>query len=301
MNSLLERVHKAPLLADGAMGTLLYARGVPIDHCLETLVVEQPQMVIAIHQEYARAGADIVTTHSFGANRLRLARYGLQGHVQEFNRKAVELARAAQGATDRQLLIAGNVGPVGKRLDWNNQLERKEVAGAFEEQLGVLTAAEVDFLLFETFSDLKELELAVQIARQMGESGNPLPIVASMSYGDNGLTLAGQSADLVTKRLLAANVDIVGANCSVGPSQMVDTLRLMHETAPNAPLSVTPNAGLPFSGEDGQFHYPVDPCHFAGYTPTFLELGARLIGGCCGTTPAHIKAIRELLDGLDRS
>src|SRR3954467_12523895 len=135
MNSLLERLHNSPLLGDGAMGTLLYARGVPIEHCLEALVVEQPELVAAIHAEYASAGADLITTHTFGANRLRLAYYGLQSHVREFNRRAVELAQEARTVTKRDLLIGGNVGPVGKRVDWGNAQQRNEAVDAFSEQI----------------------------------------------------------------------------------------------------------------------------------------------------------------------
>lgn len=301
MNLLLERLYKAPLLGDGAMGTLLYARGVPTDHCLEALVAEQPELVAAVHREYASSGADYLTTHSFGANRLRLASYGLENHVSAINRKAVELARDACTVTERSLLIAGNVGPVGKQVDWNNKRESRAVNDAFSEQIGVLAEAGVDFLLFETFSDLEELAIAVQIAQKIGDEGHTLPVMASMSYGENGLTLAGQNAQEVARRLLSLGVDVIGANCSVGPVQMVETLHQMHETAPLTPLSVTPNAGLPVLGEDGILHYPIDARYFAAFAPTYFSMGARIVGGCCGTTPDHIRALRMVMDGLHHS
>jgi homocysteine S-methyltransferase len=204
---------------------------------------------------------------------------------------AVRLARTVGDASGREIFVAGNVGPLGKRLDWSDALERRQVMDAFEEQSGALVEAGVDLLLFETFSDVMELEVAVQAAKELCQ----LPLVASMSYGDNGLTLAGQNAELVTTRLLAAGVDVIGANCSVGPAQMVETLRAMQWGAPNGMFSAMPNAGLP-ERVGGQLIYPAGPEIFAGYVPPFLELGARLVGGCCGTTPEHIAAMRKMLD-----
>jgi methionine synthase / methylenetetrahydrofolate reductase(NADPH) len=292
MNVFLQRLHAQPLLADGAMGTLLYARGISIDQCLEALVVDCPETVSAIHEEYTRAGADVITTHTFGANRLRLAHFGLENKVREFNETAVRLVQEVRKATGRDFLIAGNVGPVGKHIDWDNALEGKEVVDAFNEQIAVLVEAGVDLLLFETFSDVKELEVAVQAARELSN----LPVVASMSYDSDGLTLAGQSVGEVTTMLLAAGVDVIGENCSVGPAQMVETLREMRRGAPQGRLGVTPNAGLPMPGDYGMMRYPVGPQEFAGYVPAFLALGARWIGGCCGTTPEYTAAMRSVLD-----
>jgi homocysteine S-methyltransferase len=274
------------------MGTMLYARGVRIDQCLDALVVESPALVTAIHEEYARAGADLITTHTFGANRFRLAYHGLESRVAEFNVAAVRLVQEMREATGRGFFIAGNVGPVGKRVDWNDAAERDGAVDALGEQIGVLAEAGVDLLLFETFSELMELEVAVQVAKEVCS----LPLVASMSYGDNGLTLAGQRAGMVTTRLLAAGVDVVGANCSVGPAQMVETLRVMREAALHGMFSVMPNAGLPVQSEGGQICHPVGAAEFAGYVARFLALGARIIGGCCGTTPEHTTAMRGVID-----
>jgi homocysteine S-methyltransferase len=274
------------------MGTMLYARGVRIDQCLDALVVESPALVTAIHEEYARAGADLITTHTFGANRFRLAYHGLESRVAEFNVAAVRLVQEMREATGRGFFIAGNVGPVGKRVDWNDAAERDGAVDALGEQIGVLAEAGVDLLLFETFSELMELEVAVQVAKEVCS----LPLVASMSYGDNGLTLAGQRAGMVTTRLLAAGVDVVGANCSVGPAQMVETLRVMRKAAPHGMFSVMPNAGLPVQSEGGQICHPVGAAEFAGYVARFLALGARIIGGCCGTTSEHTTAMRGVID-----
>jgi methionine synthase / methylenetetrahydrofolate reductase(NADPH) len=292
MNSFMQQLHVHPLLADGAMGTMLYARGVPVEQCLEQLVIDRPEWVMEIHVAYANAGADVITSHTFGANRLRLAHWGLDSRVAEFNAVAMRLAREARERVARDFYLAGNVGPVGKRVDWADPSERRAVANAYREQISVLSEAGADLLLFETFSDLVELEVAVQAAKALCD----LPLVASMSYGPDGLTLAGQDAALVTMRLLAAGVDVVGVNCSTGPAQMEASLREMQGAAPNGIFSATPNAGLPERIGD-TLHYPIGPNEFAGYVLRYLQLGARLVGGCCGTTPLHIAAMREVLDG----
>ncbi|HXF64985.1 MAG TPA: homocysteine S-methyltransferase family protein, partial [Caldilineaceae bacterium] len=167
MNPFLQRLREQPLLGDGAMGTMLFARGASSEQCLEQLVVERPGWVTGIHQAYATAGADVITTHTFGANRFRLAHYGLEEKVRELNFKAVRLVRDVREVTGRALFIAGNVGPIGRRVEWDNLLERQAVAEAFREQIGVLWEAGADLLLFETFSDVEELGLAVQVAKQL--------------------------------------------------------------------------------------------------------------------------------------
>lgn len=292
MNGFLEQLQEQPLLGDGAMGTLLLGRGIGFDQCLEALVVEQPAMVAAVHAEYARAGADMITTHTFGANRLRLAHHGLASKVRDFNGNAVAIVQQVRAATGRDFWIAGNVGPVGRMVIWADDGEFETVAEAYAEQIGALAEAGVDLLLFETFSDVQELELAVQVSKTI----SPLPIVASMSYGDDGVTLMGQGVGEATRQLISAGADVVGANCSVGPAQMVETLRVMREAAPDTLLSVTPNAGLPVLSADGLWRYPVEAEEFAAYLPTFLAMGARLVGGCCGTTPEHTAAMRRVMD-----
>ena len=288
MNAFLQQLDSRPLLGDGAMGTMLYARDVPVTQCLEALNVERPALVQSIHEAYARAGADILTTHSFGANRMRLAVHELADQVRALNLAAVTLARQAAFASGNTCFIAGNVGPVGKRVQWDDAGDAADTAAALREQITVLAAAGVDLLLFETFSDVEEIVLAVDLARACCA----LPLVASVSYGANGLTLAGQDVATVTRRLVEAGAEVVGANCSVGPTQMVETLHVMRAVAPDARLSVTPNAGLPTQAADGGLEYPVGPHEFAGYVPAYLAAGASIIGGCCGTTPAHVAALR---------
>lgn len=294
MKSFLEILQSRPLLGDGAMGTLLFARGVAIGSCLEALVCEQPTLIASIYEEYALAGADLITTHTFGANRLRLGLHGFQDRVVAFNTEAVRLAQSVRESCGRDFYIAGNVGPIGKRVDWRNEDERVMVVAAFDEQVRALVDAGVDLLLLETFSDVEELAVVVGIAKQMCA----LPVVASMSFGVDGLTLAGERVEDVMLRLVACGADVLGANCSVGPMQMVDTLCAMREIAPNARFGVSPNAGLPAMGADGQLHYPVGVEAYAAYTPQFLSMGASLIGGCCGTTPAYIRAMRAQIDAI---
>lgn len=292
MNPFLQKLQEGPLLCDGGMGTMLYAKGASSEQCLEQLVVTRPGWVTAIHQAYASAGADVIKSHTFGANRVRLAAHGLADHVREFNFKAVRLVRDVREVAGRAIFIAGDIGPLGKRLQPLGSLTNQEAYEAFREQISVLWEAGADFLLFETFTDLEELKVAVQAARDLCD----LPIVASMSYAQDGLTGAGLSPQIVTERLLAMGVDLVGVNCGVGPVQTLHTLRNMTTAAPEARFSVMPNAGFPERVE-GRFYYPSSPEYFAHHVPLFLEQNARLIGGCCGTTPMHIHAMREALDG----
>lgn len=291
MNPFLQKLQEGPLLCDGGMGTMLYAKGASSEQCLEQLVVSRPGWVTTIHQAYASAGADVIKSHTFGANRTRLAEYGLGDHVREFNFKAVRLVRDVREVAGRAIFIAGDIGPLGKRLQPLGQITAEEAYEVFREQISVLWEAGADLLLFETFSDLEELKIAVRAARDLCD----LPIVASMSYAQDGLTGAGLSPQIVTERLLAAGVNLVGVNCGVGPVQMLNALNGMYKAAPEAHFSIMPNAGFPERVE-GRFYYPASPEYFAHHVPLFLAQNARLLGGCCGTTPIHIRAMRERLD-----
>jgi len=291
MNPFLQKLREQPLLCDGAMGTMLYARGASSAQCLEQLVVDRPDWVSGIHQAYAAAGADVITTHTFGANRMRLAKHGLEDKVREFNFRAVRLLRDAREVSGRAIFIAGNVGPLGIRFAPDDADARTEAEEAFREQIGVLWEAGADLLLFETFSDLEELLIGVRVARSLCD----LPIVASMTYAEDGMTPAGQSADQVAAQLTKAGADVIGVNCSVGPAQMLDTVEAMAQALPGGLFSAMPNAGYPRRVE-GRLIYPSSPEYFAEHTPLLIERGARLVGGCCGTTPIHIRSMRAALD-----
>lgn len=287
----LTKLQERPLLADGAMGTMLYAKGASSEQCLEYLVISRPGWVTEIHQAYAAAGADVLKTHTFGASRTRLAEYGLADKVRDLNFKAVRLVRDVREVIGRALFIAGDIGPLGKRLQPDGPLTEQEARDAFREQVSVLWEAGADLILFETFVDLNELEIGVQVARQVCD----LPIVASMTFAEDGLTVTGLDPATVVARVQAAGADLVGVNCSVGPASMLQTLQTMHTAAPQAAYSVMPNAGFPERVE-GRFYYPSSPEYFARQAALFLQHGARLVGGCCGTTPMHIHAMRTALD-----
>ena len=286
------RLRETPLLADGAMGTMLYAKGASSEQCLEYLVLSRPTWVSEIHQAYATAGADIIKTHTFGANRVRLADYGLADKVRDLNFRAVKLVRDVREVSGRALFIAGDVGPLGKRLQPEGSLAHAEAREAFREQVSVLWEAGADLLLFETFVHLAELEIAIRAAREICD----LPIVASMTFAEDGLTMTGHTPLEVVARLRTAGADVVGVNCSVGPAAMLQTLEQLREADSAAPLIIMPNAGFPERVE-GRFYYPSSPEYFARQTDAFLAQGACIVGGCCGTTPMHIRAMRAALDG----
>ncbi len=288
----LQRLQETPLLADGAMGTMLYAKGASSEQCLEYLVISRPAWVSEVHQAYATAGADIIKTHTFGANRVRLADYGLGDKVRDLNFRAVKLVRDVREVTGRSLFIAGDVGPLGKRLQPDGPLSPAEAREAFREQVSVLWEAGADLLLFETFVHVAELEIAIQVAREVCD----LPIVASMTFAEDGLTMSGHTPAEVVGRVRRAGADVVGVNCSVGPAAMLQTLEHLREAGGDAPLIIMPNAGFPERVE-GRFYYPSSPEYFARQTDAFLAQGACIVGGCCGTTPMHIRAMRAALDG----
>ena len=288
----LQRLHEMPLLADGAMGTMLYAKGASSEQCLEYLAISRPAWVSEVHQAYATAGADIIKTHTFGANRVRLADYGLADKVRDLNFRAVKLVRDVREVSGRALFIAGDVGPLGKRLQPEGPLSHAEARAAFREQVSVLWEAGADLLLFETFVHVAELEIAIQVAREVCD----LPIVASMTFAEDGLTMTGHTPAEVVGRVRKAGADVVGVNCSVGPAAMLQTLEHLREAGGDAPLIIMPNAGFPERVE-GRFYYPSSPEYFARQTDAFLAQGACIVGGCCGTTPMHIRAMRAALDG----
>ncbi|MEM7532079.1 MAG: bifunctional homocysteine S-methyltransferase/methylenetetrahydrofolate reductase [Chloroflexota bacterium] len=286
-NPFLRKLSQQPLLADGAMGTILYTRGASSEQCLEELVLSRPGWVTEIHQAYASAGADIIRSHTFGANRLRLARHGLADKVRAINFGAVKLVRDVREIAGRSLFIAGNVGPLGVQP----ALSANEMEDIFREQMSVLWEAGADLLQMESFIYLDELLAAVETAKKLCD----LTILASMTYAQDGLTQEGLLPGEVTEQVLAAGADIIGVNCSVGPSQMWRTVQLIHATAPDAAISVMPNAGFPERIE-GRLYYPSSPEYFGEHVPQFLAKNARILGGCCGTTPIHIRTMRQALD-----
>ncbi|MBE3557770.1 MAG: bifunctional homocysteine S-methyltransferase/methylenetetrahydrofolate reductase [Ktedonobacteraceae bacterium] len=294
---LLDLLRQRPVLCDGAMGTLLYTRGVTYEHCFDALNLTQPELVQSIHREYITAGAQIIETNTFGANRARLEAYKLTDRVREINRRAATLAREAREETGLPVFIAGAVGPSGRPLQAPDEQRLRELRAIFREQIEALQEGGVDLLILETFSSLAELRQAVLAAQEVGG----LPIIAQMSFYEDGHTLAGQSASRVAAVLNDLGVDVMGANCCVGPAATLEALQEMiaaqqqAETSRPMLFSAQPNAGLP-RRIDNRFFYVSTPDYFSDYALRFAATGVRLIGGCCGTTPRHIAAMRKALD-----
>ncbi|HEV8193405.1 MAG TPA: bifunctional homocysteine S-methyltransferase/methylenetetrahydrofolate reductase [Ktedonobacterales bacterium] len=302
----LERLRQGPLLCDGGMGTMLYARA-PEDlmhgRCFDELVLTAPELVQEIHREYILAGAQIIETNTFGANAAKLSAYGLADRVQAINRRAAQLAREAREVAGQTIFVAGAVGPSGQlqvREVGDDEPRLAALRALYREQIEALMEGGVELLMLETFSSLTELQQAVLAAREAGD----LPIIAQMTFSEDGQTLAGESPTMVARALAQMGVQIIGSNCSVGPAGILDAVSEMRNTVDELAgkdsadilLTAQPNAGLPQRLEN-RFLYGAPPQYFGDYTHRFVEAGVRLIGGCCGTTPAHIAAMRDALSG----
>ena len=291
MHEFLRQLAERPMLADGAMGTMLYARGVPFDQCFDALNVIQPAVVEGIHRDYVAGGAELIETNTFGANRFKLAAHGLEGHVDEVNRAGAVLARRAADAAPRRVYVAGSMGPTGRALAPLGPLTGSEVRTAYAGQAQALAAGGADVLILETFTDLAELAEALRGAR----AAIDLPIIAQVTFTQEGKTLLGHAPGTIARALADFGADVIGANCSVGPHGILETIRLMASAAPGVPLSAMPNAGFP-AYVGGRWIYYSSPAYMAEFARRMVELGVRLIGGCCGTTPEHIAAMRAALD-----
>lgn len=279
-----EQFHNRVWVADGAMGTMLYSKGVFINRCFDELNIASPQLVKEIHQDYVKAGAEILETNTFGANRARLAAFGLAEKLQEINQAGVRIAREAAGDS---AYVAGAIGPLGVRIEPLGPTSFAEAREIFEEQAATLVASGVDLIVLETFYDLQEIREAIYAARKV--AGEEMVIVAHVTIDDDG-TMRGTDAETFTRALDEWPCDVVGLNCSVGPKAMLDTVELMVK-ATSKPISVMPNAGHPATVE-GRKIYLCSPEYMSQYARRFLWAGVKIVGGCCGTTPEHIKEIR---------
>ncbi len=288
---LLENADK-PILLDGAMGTLLHEHGISFDECFDALNLTNPALIAEIHHRYIEAGAQIILTNTFGANRYRLAEHGLEDKVAEINRAGVELARRVALASFKDVLVAGDVGPLGVRLAPFGRVQPEEARAAFREQIAALAEAGADLIVIETMSDLYEVREAVAAAREVAPD---LPVVASLTFTRDDVTLLGDPPEKVAEALLSYGVDVLGANCSGGPAQLLRILRRMRKVAPDARFWIKPNAGWPERLPDGRIAYPAGAEYFGEYARFFAEGGASLVGGCCGTTPEHIAAMHRRL------
>ena len=270
---------------DGAMGTMLYSRGVFVNVCYDELTLKQPGLVQEVHDTYVRAGAEILETNTFGANPVKLSGFGLDDRTEEINRAAAALAhRAARG----RALVVGAVGPLGIRIEPWGPTARTEAVAHFTRQTTGLAEGGVDGFILETFSDLEEIHAALEAVRAAAPD---LPVIAQMTVGEDGTTSYGTPVETIVARLSEWGADVVGLNCSVGPAPMLEAIERMAEVS-TVPLSAQPNAGLPRAVGDRRI-YLASPDYMAQYARRLTAAGARFIGGCCGTTPEHIRRIRE--------
>jgi len=282
----LETIQEQVIVGDGAVGTMLYSKGVGLDANFEHLNLVRPSLVAELHREYLLAGARLIETNTFGANRTRLAPIGLEKKIAELNRHGALIARQAVKDTDLdgKVFVAGSIGPLAKAKGDERELGSDEMTAIFFEQAGPLAEGGVDLLMLETFSDLGQLLCALAAAKQCG-----LPVVASMAFLEGGRTGGGIEASWAARELAAAGADLVGANCGAGPREILLTLeKLARGTA--APLAAFANSGFP-EFVDGRYIYRTTPDYFAEKGLEMAAAGAVLVGGCCGTTPAHIRQL----------
>lgn len=287
----LQMLSERIVLADGAMGTMLHARGVGFDKCFDELNLTNPSAVADIHRAYIEAGAQLIITNTFGANRFKLTKHGLQDKIIAINKAGVDLARRIVAASFRDVLVAGDVGPLGVRIAPYGRVKPEAAREAFAEQIQALAESGVDLLVIETFSDLYELREAIKAARQVCD----LPVVASVTFTRDDRTLLGDDPVKVARMLKEAYVDVIGINCSGGPAQLLRLLKQMNQAVSDAKFWIKPNAGWP-EQVGGRIMYPADAEYFGEYALSFHEAGACIVGGCCGTTPQHIAAMRKALD-----
>ncbi|MGH9257496.1 MAG: bifunctional homocysteine S-methyltransferase/methylenetetrahydrofolate reductase [Vicinamibacterales bacterium] len=281
MKPFLEAIDERVLICDGAMGTLLYAKGVFINRCFDALNLTEPARVAEVHQEYIRAGAEVLETNTFGANRIKLRGFGLADRLRDINVEGARLARAVAGD---QAYVAGAIGPLGIRIEPWGKTGKDEAEAFFREQVDALVAGGVDLFILETFRDLGEIRAAIAAIRAVCA----LPIVAQMTIEEDGNTLDGTPPEQFAPAL-EPYADVVGVNCSIGPAPMLETIERMAAVT-RTRLSAQPNAGRPRDIE-GRNLYLASPEYVASYAWRFISHGVRLVGGCCGTTPEHIRQI----------
>jgi homocysteine S-methyltransferase len=284
---ILERMKQSPILCDGAMGTLLYSKGVFINRCYDELNLSQPDLIRGIHHDYLQAGAEIIETNTFGGNSFRLARHSLADKVHDVNFMGARLAREAAKSFD--VWVAGSVGPLGTRIEPLGKTSFAEARQAFREQIEALVEGGVDLLMMETFGYLEELHQAMLAAQDVGAK---LPLVVQVTVDEEGNCLDGSDPEAFAPRL-DWGADVIGCNCSVGPVAMLEAIERLRAVS-SLPLAAQPNAGIPRSVE-GRNIYLCSPEYMASYARKFVAAGARIVGGCCGTTPDHIRVMKSAL------
>ena len=295
-NKFINSMHtEKPILSDGAMGTVLHSRGIRFDDCFDELNIEQPDIVMDVHRAYIDAGSQMIQTNTFGANRFKLAQFGLENQVKEINKAGVNLLKNVCKEYDKEIIIAGDVGPLGVRLAPFGRVQLDEARDAFREQISVLIEMDVDLILIETMTDFFEVKEAIMAAREI----NPeIPVLASMTFTRDDRTLLGDSPEKVAINIHNAGADVIGINCSGGPLQLLRILKKMRNAVPKGVFSVMPNAGWP-EQQDGRIMYPAGPEYFGEYALAFWQSGAQIMGGCCGTTPEHIASMAKNIREMD--
>lgn len=284
----LARIKRTPVLCDGAMGTLLYSKGVFINRCYDELNLSQPDLIREIHHEYLQAGAEVVETNTFGANVFRLSRHSCADRARDINIAGARLAREAAKSFDAW--VAGSVGPLGIRIEPLGKTALEEARDAFRQQIAALVEGGVDLLILETFGYLEELHQAMLAARDVAPQ---IPLIAQVTIDEDGNCLDGSDPEVFTPKLVDWGADVIGCNCSVGPVAMLDAIERMVKLT-DKPLSAQPNAGMPRNVE-GRNIYLCSPEYMASPVPDFIAAGVKLIGGCCGTTPEHIHSMKSRL------
>src|SRR5215475_7007519 len=284
----LARLKQAPVLCDGAMGTLLYAKGIFINRCYDELNLSEPDLIRGIHHDYLQAGAEVIETNTFGGNAFRLARHGLAEKVREINCAGAKLGKEA--AKSFGGWVAGSVGPLGIRIEPLGKTSFEEARDAFREQIEALNEGGVDLLILETFGYVEELHQAMLAARDVNPN---LPIVASVTVDEESNCLDGSDPETFAAKLTDWSADVIGCNCSIGPVAMLDAIERVRAVT-SLPLAAQPNAGMPRSVE-GRNIYLCSPEYMASYARKFVTAGVRLVGGCCGTTPDHIRSMKSAL------
>ncbi len=274
------------ILFDGAIGTQIYAKGVPKGHCYDELNISMPEIIKTIHREYLEAGAEVLTTNTFGANKYILDKYfDLGKKVKDINYFGARIARTI--AKDKAF-VAGSVGPISRPLDKEDNPSTDELSSIFREQIEALLEGGVDLLIFETFACLNELIIGIEVAKKLSSD---VFVIAEMSFPNNGLTLFGKNPFEVSVKLSDTEADVIGSNCGTGPQNVFEVVRKMGRVT-EKPLSAMPNAGLA-QFVQGKFYYPYNPHYFANYGKKFLSAGVKVVGGCCGTTPEHIRLLKQ--------
>ena len=285
--SILDLVARGVVLGDGAMGTMLYNRGVFVNRCFDELNLSSAPLVKQVHQDYIEAGAQFIETNTYGANRFKLGPHGLDAQVAKINREGARIAREAAG---ENVLVAGAIGPLGKPLEPLGHISLADAVAAFADQAAALKDGGVDFLLIETMPSLDMAKAALTAVRTVAD----LPAIVSLTFTDEGSTVIGETPEGVVAALEAEGVAIIGANCSQGPNRMLHTVERMVAAANTAKIMAMPNAGAP-AYVDGRYVYLCTPEYIASYGRRFIEAGARVVGGCCGTAPAHIRNLGRAL------